>query len=49
MKRRTLDIMFSTGGLVLAGLLLIVGVVLVLFVVLAPEGIVGLVRRLRHR
>lgn len=29
--------------------LLIVGVVLVLFVVLAPEGIVGLVRRLRHR
>src|SRR5947207_8584205 len=28
MKRRTLDIMFSTGGLVLAGLLLIVGVVL---------------------
>jgi len=29
--------------------LLIVGVVLVLFVVLAPEGIVGLVRRLRRR
>ena len=29
--------------------LLIVGVVLVLFVVLAPEGIVGLVRRLRSR
>ncbi len=28
MKRRTLDIMFSTGGLVLAGLLLIVGIVL---------------------
>ena len=29
--------------------LLIVGVVLVLFVVLAPEGIIGLARRLRHR
>ena len=29
--------------------LLIVGVVLVAFVVLAPEGIVGLVRRLRGR
>jgi hypothetical protein len=28
MKRRTLDIMFSTGGLVLAALLLVVGVVL---------------------
>jgi hypothetical protein len=28
MKRRTLDILFSSGGLVLAGLLLIVGVVL---------------------
>ncbi|GAA1770955.1 hypothetical protein [Luedemannella helvata] len=28
MKRRTLDILFSTGGLVLAGLLLIVGIVL---------------------
>ena len=29
--------------------LLIVGVVLVLFVVLAPEGIIGLARRLRQR
>ena len=29
--------------------LLIVGVVLVAFVILAPEGIVGLVRRLRER
>ena len=29
--------------------LLIVGVVLVLFVVLAPEGILGLVRRLARR
>ena len=29
--------------------LLIVGVVLVAFVVLAPEGLVGLVRRLRER
>ncbi|MGE5829690.1 MAG: hypothetical protein ACM30G_15220 [Micromonosporaceae bacterium] len=28
MKRRTLDILFSTGGLVLAGLLLIAGIVL---------------------
>jgi len=28
MKRRTLDIMFSIGGLVLAGLLLVIGVVL---------------------
>jgi hypothetical protein len=28
MKRRTLDILFSTGGLVLAGLLLVAGVVL---------------------
>src|SRR5690349_15168606 len=28
MKRRTLDILFSTGGLVLAGLLLVMGVVL---------------------
>ena len=29
--------------------LLIVGVVLVLFVVLAPEGLIGLVRKLRRR
>jgi branched-chain amino acid transport system permease protein len=29
--------------------LLIVGVVLVLFVVLAPEGLLGLVRKLRTR
>jgi len=28
MKRRTLDILFSTGGAVLAGLLLIVGIVM---------------------
>jgi branched-chain amino acid transport system permease protein len=29
--------------------LLIVGVVLVLFVILAPEGLIGLVRKLRGR
>ena len=28
MKRKTLDLMFSVGGLVLAGLLLVMGVVL---------------------